>query len=77
MALRDLIQPRELLYPSNLLTISRILLLPATIYYMQRSDRRQRALVLLAITMLTDALDGPLARRRGIEARPDSRSNCR
>jgi CDP-diacylglycerol--glycerol-3-phosphate 3-phosphatidyltransferase len=65
MAFRDLIQPRELLYPSNLLTISRLLLLPATIYYMQRNDRRQRALVLLALTMLTDALDGPIARRRG------------
>ncbi len=65
MALRDLIHPRELLYPSNLLTISRLLLLPATIYYMQRSDRRKRALVLLGITMITDALDGPIARRRG------------
>ncbi|MCS6889496.1 CDP-alcohol phosphatidyltransferase family protein [Chloroflexus sp.] len=65
MALRDLIEPRELLYPSNLLTISRLLLLPATIYYMQRTDRRERAVLLLAITMITDALDGPIARRRG------------
>jgi CDP-diacylglycerol---glycerol-3-phosphate 3-phosphatidyltransferase len=56
---------RELLYPANLLTISRFLLIPATLYTLEQPERRRLALTLLAVTMLTDALDGPLARSRG------------
>jgi phosphatidylglycerophosphate synthase len=56
---------RELLYPSNLLTISRLLLLPFTLAYLHRPERRRAALFCLALTMLTDAVDGPLARLRG------------
>lgn len=59
------IHPRELLYPSNLLTISRLLLLPPTLFFLSRPDRRRAALACMALTMLTDAVDGPLARRRG------------
>lgn len=65
MPLRDLIHPRELLYPSNMLTISRLLLLPVTIYYLSKPSRRRAALLCLAFTMFTDAIDGPLARARG------------
>ncbi|NTW01473.1 MAG: CDP-alcohol phosphatidyltransferase family protein [Oscillochloris sp.] len=59
------IHVRELLYPSNVLTISRLLLLPLTLTYMSRPERRREALACLALTMLTDAVDGPLARSRG------------
>jgi CDP-diacylglycerol--glycerol-3-phosphate 3-phosphatidyltransferase len=62
---RAAIHPREFLYPSNLLTISRLLLLPATLAFLSRPERRRAALVCLGMTMLTDAVDGPIARARG------------
>jgi CDP-diacylglycerol--glycerol-3-phosphate 3-phosphatidyltransferase len=62
---RAAIHPRELLYPSNILTISRLLLLPVTLTYLSRPERRRAALACMALTMLTDAVDGPLARWRG------------
>jgi CDP-diacylglycerol--glycerol-3-phosphate 3-phosphatidyltransferase len=65
MPLRELIHPRELLYPSNLLTFSRLGLLPVTLYYLAQPDRRREALICLAATMFTDAIDGPIARARG------------
>jgi CDP-diacylglycerol--glycerol-3-phosphate 3-phosphatidyltransferase len=65
MALRDLIDPKELLYPSNILTMSRLLLLPPTLIFLSRPERRRAALVCLALTMLTDMADGPIARSRG------------
>lgn len=65
MRLRDLVEPRELLYPSNLLTILRLLLVPPTLASLRRPEQRRRALVLLALAMTTDALDGPIARARG------------
>jgi CDP-diacylglycerol--glycerol-3-phosphate 3-phosphatidyltransferase len=65
MRLRDLFEPRELLYPSNLLTLIRLLLVPPTLAQMRRPERRRAALACLAIAMLTDAVDGPLARSRG------------
>jgi CDP-diacylglycerol--glycerol-3-phosphate 3-phosphatidyltransferase len=68
MRLRDLprmIEPRELLYPSNLLTIGRLLLVGPTLYLLNRPDRRRAALACLAVAMLTDAVDGPIARSRG------------
>jgi CDP-diacylglycerol--glycerol-3-phosphate 3-phosphatidyltransferase len=63
--LRAAIHPRELLYPSNVLTISRLLLLPVTLIYLSRPERRRTALACLAVTMLTDVVDGPIARSRG------------
>jgi CDP-alcohol phosphatidyltransferase len=65
MRLRDLIQRRELLYPSNMLTIARLALVPLTLNYLGRPERRRAALICLAVTMLTDAIDGPIARARG------------
>jgi CDP-diacylglycerol--glycerol-3-phosphate 3-phosphatidyltransferase len=59
------IHPREVLYPSNLLTIARLLLLPATISYLRQPDRRREALICLGAAMFTDAVDGPIARQRG------------
>jgi CDP-diacylglycerol--glycerol-3-phosphate 3-phosphatidyltransferase len=65
MRLRDLVTPRELLYPSNLLTISRLLLAPVTLFLLSKPERQRVALFCLALTMLTDAVDGPIARARG------------
>ena len=55
---------REFAYPANLLTLARLLMLPAAIRYMRQPDGRWRALGVFAIAMLTDALDGPVARWR-------------
>jgi CDP-diacylglycerol--glycerol-3-phosphate 3-phosphatidyltransferase len=55
----------EWLYPSNLLTLLRLLMLVPTLHYMRRPDTRWQALACFHLAMLTDALDGPLARRRG------------
>lgn len=65
MRLRDLFEPREILYPSNLLTLSRLLLVPPTLAQLRRPERRRAALFFLAVSMLTDAVDGPIARSRG------------
>lgn len=65
MRLRDLIEPRELLYPSNLLTMSRLLLVPVTLLLLRKPERQRAALLSLGLVMLTDAIDGPLARARG------------
>ena len=68
MRLRDLpdtIEPRELLYPSNLLTLTRLLLVAPTLASLGRPERRRVALLLIAAAMFTDAIDGPIARSRG------------
>lgn len=68
MRLRDLpltIEPRELLYPSNLLTFARLLLVAPTLAFLRRPERRREALACLAVAMFTDAVDGPIARSRG------------
>lgn len=55
---------REFAYPANLLTFARLLMLPGVLRYIREPAGRWHALSLLAIAMLTDALDGPVARRR-------------
>src|SRR5215470_4985012 len=55
---------RELAYPSNLLTFARLLMLPAALRYLRQPGDRWRALGVFGFAMLTDALDGPLARQR-------------
>ncbi len=59
-------RPRELLYPANLLTMSRLLLLPVSIRYLLHADAayKRKALAYIGIAMLTDVVDGPLARYR-------------
>jgi CDP-diacylglycerol--glycerol-3-phosphate 3-phosphatidyltransferase len=56
---------REWAYPSNLLTLARLLMLPALLRALLRRERRFEALGLLAAAMATDLVDGPIARRRG------------
>ena len=62
--LRHAFQLREFIYPANLLTLARVLLLPAAIHYMRQEDGRWRALGIFGAAMATDMLDGPVARMR-------------
>lgn len=59
-------RPRELLYPANLLTMIRLMLLPITIRHLLKTENayHHKALVYIGIAMITDVLDGPLARYR-------------
>lgn len=63
--IRDAVSSAEFGYPSNILSIVRIVLVGPTVYYLLRPGHGRRALLLLAVGMATDAVDGPLARRRG------------
>jgi CDP-diacylglycerol--glycerol-3-phosphate 3-phosphatidyltransferase len=61
---RDAFKLREFLYPANLLTLARLLMLPAAIRFLRQPDGRWRALAVFGIAMATDVLDGPMARMR-------------
>ena len=63
--IRESFDPYELAYPSNLLTLVRIALIWPTIRYLLRPKQSRKALGLIALGMSTDAVDGPIARRRG------------
>jgi CDP-diacylglycerol--glycerol-3-phosphate 3-phosphatidyltransferase len=56
---------RELVYPSNLLSLARVVLLVPTLHYLRRPEQCWQAVAWMSAAMLTDAIDGPLARRRG------------
>ncbi len=60
---------RELAYPSNLLSLARIGLLVPTLHSIRHPERRWQAVGWLSAAMLTDALDGLVARWRGEESR--------
>jgi CDP-diacylglycerol---glycerol-3-phosphate 3-phosphatidyltransferase len=62
--IRDAFELREFIYPANLLTLARLLMLPAAIHYMRQEDGRWRALGVFGVAMATDILDGPVARMR-------------
>ena len=62
--LRHAFKLREFFYPANLLTLARLLMLPAAIRAILNPEQRWRALGLLGAAMATDAIDGTLARRR-------------
>jgi CDP-diacylglycerol---glycerol-3-phosphate 3-phosphatidyltransferase len=62
--LRHAFQLREFIYPANLLTLTRLLMLPAAIHYMRQEDGRWYALGIFGGAMATDMLDGPVARMR-------------
>ena len=61
---RNAFQLREFSYPANLLTLARLLMLPAAIHYMRQENGRWRALGIFGVAMATDVLDGPVARMR-------------
>jgi CDP-diacylglycerol--glycerol-3-phosphate 3-phosphatidyltransferase len=58
-------QVKEITYPSNLLSIARLALLPPTLRFLEHPGKQWHALGCLGVAMLTDALDGSLARQRG------------
>ncbi|HMO58509.1 MAG TPA: CDP-alcohol phosphatidyltransferase family protein [Roseiflexaceae bacterium] len=62
---RQPIALREWFFPSNLLTLARLLMLPALLRALLRREGRFEALGLLGAAMATDLIDGPIARRRG------------
>ncbi len=61
----DVFHPRVFRYPSNMLSLGRLLLLPLIVGCLTRPGRRREALLLIGLSMLTDVLDGPVARWRG------------
>ncbi len=63
--IRESFNPAEFAYPSNLLSLVRLLLLWPTIRYLRHPDGGNKALGLIALGMATDAIDGPIARARG------------
>ncbi len=63
--MRESFDPIEFTYPSNILSLVRLAMVGPTIYTLLRDDHGKRALALIALGMLTDLADGPLARRRG------------
>jgi CDP-diacylglycerol---glycerol-3-phosphate 3-phosphatidyltransferase len=63
--IRDSFDPREFGYPSNVLSLIRLALVGPTVYYLLQDNGGQKALGVIAFGMATDALDGPIARRRG------------
>lgn len=62
--LRHAFHLHEVTYPSNLLTITRMVLLVPTLIYLRRPETRWQAAACISTAMLTDALDGYLARHR-------------
>lgn len=63
--LKHHIQLRELCYPSNLLTLLRFVLVFPILRSLQHPEQRRRSLTLLSAALLTDVIDGPIARARG------------
>lgn len=59
-------EPRELGYPANLLSLTRLALVGPTVRYLLRSDAngKTRALTCIVVGMATDAVDGRIARSR-------------
>ena len=62
--IRESIEPMELIYPSNILSLIRLALVGPTVYYLLQEDGAGKALRIIALGMATDAVDGPIARRR-------------
>jgi len=65
--LRVSVDPREFLYISNILSLSRMVLLPLIVFGLTKRTLSYKVftLSLMALSMLTDSLDGYLARRLG------------
>jgi CDP-diacylglycerol--glycerol-3-phosphate 3-phosphatidyltransferase len=63
--MRESLMLNELRYPANQLSVVRLVLVGPTVYYLLQPNGSRTALALLALGMATDAVDGPLARRRG------------
>lgn len=66
--MRTSLHLHELRYPANMLSLARLALVGPSVYYVVRDHRPKTSLALLVLGMATDAIDGPLARRRGEES---------
>jgi len=66
--LRVSFNPKEFLYISNILSLSRIFLLPIIIVFMLKDPIHYRLIIITSMVMaiLTDALDGYLARKLNV-----------
>jgi CDP-diacylglycerol--glycerol-3-phosphate 3-phosphatidyltransferase len=62
--IRESFEPIELIYPANILSLIRLALVGPTVYYLLQEDGANKALSVIIAGMATDALDGPIARRR-------------
>lgn len=56
---------REWRYPSNILSCLRLVMVLPIVYTLLKPEKQRQAAMWLAAAMLTDALDGPIARARG------------
>lgn len=56
---------REWRYPSNILSCLRLVMVLPIVYSLLKPEKQRQAAFWLASAMLTDALDGPIARARG------------
>jgi phosphatidylglycerophosphate synthase len=63
--LRVSVNPKEFLYISNILSLSRILILPFIVFGLTKKTISYKTftITMMAIAMITDVLDGYLARR--------------
>ncbi len=63
--LRVSVNPKELLYVSNILSLSRILILPLIVFGLTKKTFSYKTftITMMTIAIMTDALDGYLARR--------------
>lgn len=66
--MRESFELKELAYPSNVLSLLRLALVGPTVYYLLQEERTDKALGLLALGMVTDFADGPIARWRDEES---------
>jgi CDP-diacylglycerol---glycerol-3-phosphate 3-phosphatidyltransferase len=62
--IRESFEPIEFTYPANILSLLRLALVGPTVYYLLQENGGRRALQVIVLGMATDALDGPIARRR-------------
>ena len=66
-SIRVSVKPRELLYIPNILSLSRLIILPLVVFGLTKRTMSYKVftLSLMALAVLTDSLDGYLARRLG------------
>ena len=64
-SLRVSVNPREFLYVSNILSVSRVFLLPLIVFGLTKRTMSYKifTLTVMAVAMVTDGLDGYVARR--------------
>lgn len=67
-SIRRVVDPHELRYPANWLSLLRLALVAPTIRLLLQPGAERKALLVIMAGMATDAVDGPLARARHEES---------